>query len=93
MENKKLKRGQELELTISDIAFGGQGISKYNDLIFFIKDAIPNQRIIARISRVKKKYVEAFKVKILTNILQLFHIHCHILSISYPIPIIRYASL
>jgi len=65
MENKKLKRGQELELTISDIAFGGQGISKYNNLIFFVKDAIPNQKIIARISRVKKKYVEAFKVKIL----------------------------
>ena len=44
MENKKLKRGQELELTISDIAFGGQGISKYNDLIFFIKGAIPGAK-------------------------------------------------
>ena len=54
MENNKIKRGQEIELLISDIAFGGKGISKFNDLIFFIKDAIPNQKIIARISKVKK---------------------------------------
>ena len=65
MENKKLKRGQELELTISDLAFGGQGIAKLDDLIFFVKDAIPNQKIIARISKAKKKYVEAYKVETL----------------------------
>ena len=65
MELKKLKRGQELKLTISDIAFGGQGISKVDDRVFFVKDAIPNQKIIARISKVKKKYVEAFKIQIL----------------------------
>jgi len=65
MENKKLKRGQEVELLISDIAFGGQGISKLYNLIFFVKNAIPNQKIIARITKIKKKYVEAFKVKTL----------------------------
>ena len=36
MEHNKLKRGQELELTISDIAFGGQGIAKLDNLIFFV---------------------------------------------------------
>ena len=65
MEHKKLKRGQELKLSISDIAFGGQGISKVDDRVFFVKDAIPNQKIIARISKVKKKYIEAFKVETL----------------------------
>ena len=65
MEHNKLKRGQELELTISDIAFGGKGISKLNDRVFFVKDAIPNQKIIARISKVKKNYVEAYKVETL----------------------------
>ena len=65
MENKKLKRGQEVELTISDLAFGGKGISKINNLIFFVKDAIPNQKILAKVSKVKKKYVEAYKIQIL----------------------------
>ena len=55
MANKKLKRGQEVELVISDLAFGGQGISKVDDLIFFVKDAIPNQKVLTKISKVKKK--------------------------------------
>ena len=55
MENKKLKRGQEIKLKISDLAFGGRGISKEDDLVFFVKDAIPNQYIIAKISKIKKK--------------------------------------
>ena len=65
MELKKIKRGEEVELTISDLAFGGKGISKINNLIFFVKDAIPNQKILAKVSKVKKKYVEAYKIKIL----------------------------
>ena len=54
MEDKKLKRGQEIKLTISDLAFGGRGISKLDDLVFFVKDAIPNQEVIAKISKIKK---------------------------------------
>jgi len=65
MEDKKLKRGQEIELSITDLAFGGRGISKLDDLVFFVKDAIPNQKVIAKISKIKKKYVEAYKIKIL----------------------------
>ena len=65
MKNKKLKRGQEINLKISDLAFGGQGISKCDDLVFFVKDAIPNQEIIARIRKVKKNYIEAYKIKVL----------------------------
>ena len=33
MEDKKLKRRQEIKLTISDLAFGGRGISKQDDLV------------------------------------------------------------
>ena len=61
----KLKRGQEIQLEISDLAFGGRGISKVDDLIFFVKDAIPNQTVIAKISKIKKKYVEAYNIETL----------------------------
>ena len=53
MENKNLKRGQELELEISDLAFGVQGISKIDNLIFFVKDAIPGQKVLTKISKIK----------------------------------------
>ena len=55
MENEKLKRGQEIELIMSDLAFGGQGISKLDNLIFFVKNAIPGQKVLAKISKIKKK--------------------------------------
>ena len=67
MENKKLKRQQEIKLTISDLAFGGRGISKLDDLVFFVKDAIPNQEVIAKISKIKKKYVEAYNIETLKD--------------------------
>ena len=67
MEDKKLKRGQEIKLTISDLAFGGRGISKRDDLVFFVKDAIPNQEVIAKISKIKKKYVEAYNIETLKD--------------------------
>ena len=55
MEDKKLKRRQEIKLKISDLAFGGKGISKLDDMVFFVKDAIPNQTVNAKISKIKKK--------------------------------------
>ena len=67
MENKKLKRGQEIKLQISDLAFGGKGISKKDDLVFFVKDAIPNQEVIAKISKIKKKYAEAYSIETLKD--------------------------
>ena len=67
MENKKLKRGQEIKLRISDLAFGGKGISKKDDLVFFVKDAIPNQEVIAKISKIKKKYAEAYSIETLKD--------------------------
>ena len=67
MEDKKLKRGQEINLEISDLAFGGRGISKKDDLVFFVKDAIPNQEVIAKISKIKKKYAEAYSIETLKD--------------------------
>ena len=63
MENKKLKRRQEIKLKISDLAFGGKGISKYNDMVFFVKDAIPGQTVNAKISKIKKNYAEAYNIE------------------------------
>ena len=67
MEDKKLKRSQEIKLKISDLAFGGKGISKKDDLVFFVKDAIPNQEVIAKISKIKKKYAEAYSIETLKD--------------------------
>ena len=65
MEQKKLKRRQEIKLKISDLAFGGKGISKLDDMVFFSERCNPNQTVNAKISKIKKNYAEAFNIETL----------------------------
>ena len=67
MQYEKIKKGQEIKLEISDLAFGGQGISKINDLIVFVKNAIPGQTVLAKVIKSKKKYIEAYKLEVINK--------------------------
>lgn len=63
MDIQKLKKGNIIELEISDIAFGGKGISKIKtddgDYIVFVLNTFPGQTVKARIIKKKKRYAEA----------------------------------
>jgi 23S rRNA (uracil1939-C5)-methyltransferase len=59
METAAVKKGTELNLEIESLAFGGRGIAKVNGLIVFVDDALPGQRVSAKIIRNKKGYAEA----------------------------------
>ena len=48
----KVRKGQSLEVDISDIAFGGRGITRINGLVVFVENAIPGDRL--RIKIIKK---------------------------------------
>ncbi len=53
------KKGQLSELDISGIAFGGKGIARINGLAVFVEQAVPGDRVLARIVKRKKQYAEA----------------------------------
>ncbi len=55
----KKKEPQEIELEISDMAFGGKGIAKINGFTIFVDQTVPLDRVVARIVRKKKNYAEA----------------------------------
>ena len=59
------KKGSDIELYIDSIAFGGMGVSKYNDIIIFVKNAIPNQKVLARITKKRSSFLEARSLKVL----------------------------
>ena len=62
--NQKLisiKKGSEVEVEIESLAFGGMGVSRLNDKITFVKNAIPGQKVLARIIKKKSAYFEAKK--------------------------------
>lgn len=54
-----IKKGQQLELDIAQLAFGGKGIAKVDGMAVFVDQTAPQDRVLARIVKKKKKYAEA----------------------------------
>ena len=54
-----VKKGQVIELEITDMAIGGRGIAKVEGLVVFVDYAVPGDRVSARIVKKKKSHAEA----------------------------------
>ena len=62
-----VKKGDELELTIESLAYGGKGIARVDDFVIFVKNAIPGQKVRALIYRKRKGYGEARPLEVITE--------------------------
>ncbi|HVS29551.1 MAG TPA: 23S rRNA (uracil(1939)-C(5))-methyltransferase RlmD [Solirubrobacteraceae bacterium] len=60
------RRGDELELTVDSLAFGGAGVARLDGYVVFVHDAFPGDRVRARVQRSKRAYAEARAVELLT---------------------------
>ena len=60
------QRGDELELTIDALAFGGAGVARTDGYVVFVTGAVPGDRVRAVIGKRKRAYAEARAVEILT---------------------------
>lgn len=54
-----LKKGEELEVEIESLAFGGEGVARHNDFVIFVREALPGQILRVQILRKKKKHAHA----------------------------------
>jgi len=61
----KIKKGQLIEVDITDVAFGGRGLVRLDGLAVFVDQAIPGDRATIRIYRKKKNYAEARTVELI----------------------------
>ncbi len=57
--------GDELELTIDSVAFGGAGVARHDGYVVFVADAIPGDRVRAVIGKRKRAYAEARTIEII----------------------------
>ncbi len=64
-EKSVVRKGDELELKIESLAYGGRGIARVGELVVFVKKAIPGQTVRALVYRKKKAYAEARALEIL----------------------------
>ena len=59
------KKGETLEVTVSDLAVGGKGFVKVDGFSIFIDQTLPLDRALIRISKRKKNYAEAQVVQLI----------------------------
>jgi 23S rRNA (uracil1939-C5)-methyltransferase len=61
------ERGQELELTIDSLAYGGEGIARMGDhgYVVFVSGAIPGDRVRAVVYKRKRSYAHARTLEVL----------------------------
>ena len=59
------RRGEELEVEIESLAFGGRGVARAEGLVIFVAGALPGDRVRAEITKAKKRFAEARAVEIL----------------------------
>jgi len=61
-----IKKGVEIELEVTDLAFGGKGIAKVEEFTIFVEKAVPGDRVLARIVKKKKSYAESRIISLLS---------------------------
>ncbi len=58
-------KGEEIEVEIVDLAYGGDSIAKYKDFTVFLPYGVPGSRVIARITDVKINFAVGQIIKII----------------------------
>jgi 23S rRNA (uracil1939-C5)-methyltransferase len=58
-------RGEQLEVEIESLAFGGRGVARADGMVVFVSGALPGDRVRAEITKAKKRFAEARTVELL----------------------------
>lgn len=58
--------GEQLTLTIHDIAFGGEGVARVDDFVVFVPFVLTGETVVAEVTELKKKFARAKLVRVLT---------------------------
>src|SRR5262249_58731683 len=53
------------ELSIDSLAYGGNGVARLNGFVVFVRRGLPGDRVLARVTKVKRNHAEALAVELL----------------------------
>src|SRR5258705_12142781 len=57
-------KDQELELDVESLAYGGNGVARLNGFVVFVRRGLPGDRVLARVTKVKRSHAEALATEI-----------------------------
>ena len=75
-ETISIKKGADVDLNIESLAFGGMGVAHFNEIVTFVKNAIPGQKVTARITKKKSSYLEARTLEVLSESPHFIDVKC-----------------
>jgi 23S rRNA (uracil1939-C5)-methyltransferase len=55
----RLRSGQQIELAVDDLAYGGLGVGRLSGLVVMVAGGVPGDRVVARVTRMKRSLAEA----------------------------------
>jgi 23S rRNA (uracil1939-C5)-methyltransferase len=61
-----VQRGDELELAIDSLAFGGNGVARMDGFVVFVRRGLPGDTVRARITKTQRRHAEADLVEVIT---------------------------
>jgi tRNA/tmRNA/rRNA uracil-C5-methylase (TrmA/RlmC/RlmD family) len=61
-----LQIGENISLTIDDIAFGGEGVGRHDDLVVFVPFVLPGETVDVEITELKKNFARAKLLRVTT---------------------------
>src|ERR671932_2698028 len=59
------RRGDELDLTVESLAYGGNGVARRDGYVVFVAGGMPGDRVRAVVGKAKRAYAEARAVEVL----------------------------
>jgi 23S rRNA (uracil1939-C5)-methyltransferase len=59
-------KGEELELRIESLAYGGNGVARHDGFVVFVRGALPGDAVRARITKVKRGFAESVVTDLIT---------------------------
>ena len=60
-----VQRDEELELTVDSLAYGGNGVARYEGFVVFVRHGLPGDTVRARVTKVHRRHAEAVATEVL----------------------------
>jgi len=60
-----VRMGEELELRVDSLAFGGSGVARHDGFVLFVRRGLPGDTVRARVTKVKRGFAEALAEEVL----------------------------
>ena len=60
-----MTKGEELELRVDSLAYGGNGVARLNGFVVFVRRGLPGDLVRARVTKVKRGFAEALATEVL----------------------------